>query len=223
MNFINCPKCKVEIEEDSLYCDQCGMELLVCSSCGQLGKGKRCTHCGQPLVPKKDAKKTPVTNPGTPNSTSSPTPDRNIAPDSTQPGTHDAPPTVQKNTSATSRPDETANPVISTSATLRPGANPKPEIPGHLVCRQLNLRLLVTDVIIGRSTGGYAHVFGQHGMVSGRHASISSSPSGEWQVTDLGSTNGTKVNGTFIEPNIPVIIHVGDIISFANLDFQVTP
>ena len=81
----------------------------------------------------------------------------------------------------------------------------------------------MTDVIIGRSTGGYAHVFGQHGMVSGRHASISSSPSGEWQVTDLGSTNGTKVNGTFIEPNIPVIIHVGDIISFANLDFQVTP
>lgn len=44
--MIYCPNCKEEIEPDSLYCDQCGTALLFCGSCGRVGLGKRCTHCG---------------------------------------------------------------------------------------------------------------------------------------------------------------------------------
>ena len=43
-------KCRVEIESDSYYCDQCGVELYICPQCHVFGKGKRCTQCGQPLV-----------------------------------------------------------------------------------------------------------------------------------------------------------------------------
>lgn len=44
--MIICPKCKAEIELNSLYCDQCGFELRFCSQCGKPGKGNRCTFCG---------------------------------------------------------------------------------------------------------------------------------------------------------------------------------
>jgi hypothetical protein len=48
--LVQCPKCKAEIEDDSFFCDQCGEELLICPDCNVLGKGKRCTRCGKPLV-----------------------------------------------------------------------------------------------------------------------------------------------------------------------------
>jgi len=220
MNFIKCPKCQAEIEDDSLYCDQCGMELFVCSSCGTLGKGKRCTRCGQPLVAKKDAKKSP-TSANAPMSTTPPS-----SPTSTT--------DIQKlfnNTASPTpavSPSQPVSPTSGTSSTVRPDVAPQPAAPdptppGHLVCQNPPLRLLVTDVLIGRREGGYASVFAAHGMVSGRHASLSSTPNGDWQVTDLGSTNGTKLNGMPLPPNVPTVIHVGDTLSIANLDFQVTP
>lgn len=44
--MIICPSCKEEIEDASHYCDQCGQELVYCSSCGRVGMGRRCTYCG---------------------------------------------------------------------------------------------------------------------------------------------------------------------------------
>ena len=48
--MIICPSCKEEIEEASHFCDQCGQELVYCSSCGRVGMGRRCTHCGGLMV-----------------------------------------------------------------------------------------------------------------------------------------------------------------------------
>lgn len=48
--MIYCPKCKSEIDEDSRYCDQCGVEVFYCSHCHRPGKGLRCTFCGAPMV-----------------------------------------------------------------------------------------------------------------------------------------------------------------------------
>ncbi len=48
-----CPFCKIDIEDDSFYCDQCGQEVLVCSVCSKPGKGKVCTSDGSPLVTQK--------------------------------------------------------------------------------------------------------------------------------------------------------------------------
>ena len=119
------------------------------------------------------------------------------------------------------------SPASGASATIRPGAAPQPaaqrQVPGHLVCRNPQLRLYIDDVIIGRREGGYASVFAAFGMVSGRHAQISRSSSGSWQVMDLGSTNGTRLNGQPLLPNNPVAFWVGDTISFADIDFEAVP
>jgi len=48
-----CPACHQSIEQDSLYCDQCGKEVLVCSQCGQPGTGEHCVQDGKPLVAAK--------------------------------------------------------------------------------------------------------------------------------------------------------------------------
>lgn len=48
--MIICPSCKEEIDEDSRYCDQCGKELVYCSSCGRVGMGRRCTYCGGLMI-----------------------------------------------------------------------------------------------------------------------------------------------------------------------------
>ena len=48
--MIICPTCKEEIDNDSRFCDQCGQALVYCVSCGRVGKGRRCTHCGGLMV-----------------------------------------------------------------------------------------------------------------------------------------------------------------------------
>ena len=51
--MITCANCKSEIEKDSIYCDQCGKELFVCSECGKPGKGKNCIEDGKKLISAK--------------------------------------------------------------------------------------------------------------------------------------------------------------------------
>lgn len=48
--MIICPACKEEIDNDSHFCDQCGQALLFCDRCGNVGIGRRCTHCGGLMV-----------------------------------------------------------------------------------------------------------------------------------------------------------------------------
>ena len=49
-----CAFCKEAIEDNSVYCDQCGQEVKQCPNCGKTGKGKICTTCGTPIAPKKN-------------------------------------------------------------------------------------------------------------------------------------------------------------------------
>jgi len=49
-----CPKCKLEVEDDSYFCDQCGQEILICPKCGRPGGGKMCIYDGTALVPAKE-------------------------------------------------------------------------------------------------------------------------------------------------------------------------
>ncbi len=48
---LECASCKAQLDPDSFFCDQCGVELLRCTACGRLGKQKRCMFCGKPLAP----------------------------------------------------------------------------------------------------------------------------------------------------------------------------
>lgn len=117
---------------------------------------------------------------------------------------------------------------MNTNRTMRPGATPPPPPPrqpqakpGHLVCQNPSIRLGIGDgAIIGRR-GSYAQAFAGQGYVSGNHARLQYNACGQFEVVDLGSTNGTFVNGQQLTPNMPRVVNVGDIVKFANLEFAV--
>ncbi len=49
---MKCYHCKQQIDDDSLFCDQCGEKIWICPQCHTPGKGegKRCGLCGGALV-----------------------------------------------------------------------------------------------------------------------------------------------------------------------------
>lgn len=229
-----CPKCKQLIEDDSWFCDQCGTELMVCPSCRTIKRGMTCNQCGTKLVTAKafaqngGSVKDPTTPPvgNTQNVGPSPTPNVNSNP-------IPQPPTgfVGQPMPNTGQPmPNTGQPIadMNSNRTMRPGATPPPPPPrqpqakpGHLVCQNPSIRLGIGDgAIIGRR-GSYAQAFAGQGYVSGNHARLQYNASGQFEVVDLGSTNGTFVNGQQLAPNMPRVVNVGDIVKFANLEFAV--
>lgn len=222
-----CPKCKQLIEDDSWFCDQCGTELMVCPSCRTIKRGMTCNQCGTKLVTAKafaqngGSVKDPTTPPVGNTQNVGPTPTPNVNPNPVS-----QPPTgfVGQHTPNTGQTIADMN----TDRTMRPGATPPPPPPrqpqakpGHLVCQNPSIRLGIGDgAIIGRR-GSYAQVFAGQGYVSGNHARLQYNASGQFEVVDLGSTNGTFVNGQQLAPNMPRVVNVGDIVKFANLEFAV--
>lgn len=236
-----CPKCKQLIEDDSWFCDQCGTELMVCPSCRTIKRGMTCNQCGTKLVTAKafaqngGSVKDPTTPPVGNTQNVGPTQTPNVNPNPVS-----QPPTgfVGQHTPNTGQPmPNTGQQVVppgqpiadmNTDRTMRPGATPPPPPPrqpqakpGHLVCQNPSIRLGIGDgAIIGRR-GSYAQVFAGQGYVSGNHARLQYNASGQFEVVDLGSTNGTFVNGQQLAPNMPRVVNVGDIVKFANLEFAV--
>lgn len=220
--LVNCPKCRVEIESDSYYCDQCGVELYICPQCHVFGKGKRCTQCGQPLVSAKAR------------AGDSSSKDRSVAPiPAGQPASggaaNFAPSSANQVVSpvrpSTSSVNSSASPVSPVSSepekTMRPGVSAVP-LPVRLVCSAAGIRLgLGNGAVIGRRKGDYVSAFASQGYVSGTHACLQKNASGQWEIVDLDSTNGTFVNGNRLSPNVPVVFNIGDVIRIANLDFKV--
>ncbi len=49
---MKCYHCKQQIDDDSLFCDQCGERIWLCPQCHTPGKGqgKRCGQCGSLLI-----------------------------------------------------------------------------------------------------------------------------------------------------------------------------
>lgn len=235
-----CPKCKQLIEDDSWFCDQCGTELMVCPSCRTIKRGMTCNQCGTKLVTAKafaqngGSVKDPTTPPvgNTQNVGPSPTPNVNSNP-IPQPPTgfvgQPMPNTGQHTPNTGQQVVTPGQPIadMNTDRTMRPGATPPPPPrqpqakPGHLVCQNPSIRLGIGDgAIIGRR-GSYAQAFAGQGYVSGNHARLQYNASGQFEVVDLGSTNGTFVNGQQLAPNMPRVVNVGDIVKFANLEFAV--
>ena len=77
-------------------------------------------------------------------------------------------------------------------------------------------------VVLGRSRAGASHVLTGYDKVSGTHCRVEVKGNSV-TVTDLGSTNGTKVGGQKLTPNVPVNVPHGGIIFLAdnNCAFQV--
>ncbi len=59
---------------------------------------------------------------------------------------------------------------------------------------------------------------GESGGVSRRHAILNQS-NGQWTVTDLDSTNYTRVDGNRVAPNTPTPIYDGARLQFGRIEF----
>ena len=201
-----------------MTCNQCGTKLVTAKAFAQNGGSVK-----DPTTP-------PVGN--TQNIGPSPTPNVNSNP-VPQPPTgfvgQPMPNTGQPMPNTGQPMPNTGQPIadMNTDRTMRPGATPPPPPrqpqakPGHLVCQNPSIRLGIGDgAIIGRR-GSYAQAFAGQGYVSGNHARLQYNASGQFEVVDLGSTNGTFVNGQQLAPNMPRVVNVGDIVKFANLEFAV--
>ena len=191
-----CYKCGADIDSDSLFCDQCGAEQYVCPKCHIIGKGpnKRCGMCGSPLVP--------ATGQQGNNSTQ-------------QQGA------AQPFAGATQQ-QGAAQPFAG--AAQQHGATQQQEatrMASYLVCQAEQVSIpLMNGAVIGRTAGDYANLLGKCIYISGMHARLTQNGS-VWHITDLGSRNGTKVNGVACQPNVPMAFKTGDTIKLgAFYDFR---
>lgn len=80
-------------------------------------------------------------------------------------------------------------------------------------------------VVIGTTVGGGApgldlSFYDRGGYVSRRHAQISISGN-NYVLTDLGSTNGTKLNNVALSSNMPAVLHNGDRIQLGPVVLQI--
>ncbi|MFF2013665.1 FHA domain-containing protein [Streptomyces sp. NPDC058195] len=70
-------------------------------------------------------------------------------------------------------------------------------------------------LLIGRDPGNGLRL--NHETVSRMHAELHTQPGGGWLLRDLGSTNGTCVNGRRVTGTVPV--RAGDQVSFGRMSF----
>lgn len=192
-----CYKCGADIDSDSLFCDQCGAEQYVCPKCHIIGKGpnKRCGMCGSPLVP--------ATGQQGNNSMQQQGAEQPFAGAAQQQG-------------AAQPFAGTAQPFAG--AAQQQGAT---RMASYLVCQAEQVSIpLMNGAVIGRTAGDYANLLGKCIYISGMHARLTQNGS-VWHITDLGSRNGTKVNGVACQPNVPMAFKTGDTIKLgAFYDFR---
>ena len=191
-----CYKCGADIDSDSLFCDQCGAEQYVCPKCHIIGKGpnKRCGMCGSPLVP--------ATGQQDNNSTQQQGAAQPFAGATQQQG-------AAQPFAGAAQQQGTAQ---------QQGAT---RMASYLVCQAEQVSIpLMNGAVIGRTAGDYANLLGKCIYISGMHARLTQNGS-VWHITDLGSRNGTKVNGVACQPNVPMAFKTGDTIKLgAFYDFR---
>ena len=71
--------------------------------------------------------------------------------------------------------------------------------------------------MVGRSRA--ADITLDDGTISSRHVRLDALPTGGWGVTDLGSTNGTRLNGTRL--TAPAVLAAGDELGIGGLLWRV--
>lgn len=190
--MIICPSCKEEIEDGAHYCDQCGQALLYCNSCGRVGIGRRCTHCGGMMVMAGER-----------------TPEADLAVTSVTMGV------MAQNASATF-PNAT-RPSIPNQMGL-PGVPMLILYNSSLNIRLTG----INGAVIGRRQGPYAEFFQQNMYISGVHAQLKYNADTGWCIVDKHSSNGTKLNQYPIQPDMEIPIKNGDVVTLANINLQVT-
>ena len=191
--MIVCPSCKEEIEDDSHYCDQCGQELVYCSSCGRVGMGRRCTYCGGLMISAEEMVEK-----------------RNTSGQQSNSAMTNAPFTLGGQTSL-QEPDVQSVPSRNGIPTLT------------LYNPSLDIRIVgINGAIIGRRQGPYSQMLEANMYISGVHAQLIYKSDSGWCIIDKHSSNGTKLNQRDLLPDVPMSIKSGDIVTLANVNLQVS-
>lgn len=192
-----CPVCGADIDIDSLFCDQCGAQLLICPRCGSFRKGKFCLKCGVATIPAGRI--------AAPEQKPAPLP----AADPVRPVHAPAP---------ASMPPEPVAPAGPRPTTIPPAL----QQPARITCHAMGVTLsLQPGALIGRAAGPYAAQLAAFKYISGNHARLDFDGR-RWTITDIGSRNGTAVNGMPCRVSEPVQLRPGDVIRFATVyDFNV--
>jgi len=87
----------------------------------------------------------------------------------------------------------------------------------------LDIRLVgINGAIIGRRQGPYQRQFDGNMYVSGVHAQLIYRPDSGWCIIDKHSSNGTKLNQRDLQPDVPMSVKSGDIVTLANISLQVS-
>lgn len=187
-----CYKCGADIDSDSLFCDQCGAEQYVCPKCHIIGKGPN-KRCGMCGSPL-------------------------------------VPATEQQGNNCTQQQGVAAQPFAGAAQQQQGAAQPfagaaqqqgAARTASYLICQAEQVSIpLINGAVIGRTAGDYANILGKCIYISGIHARLTQNGS-VWSITDLGSRNGTKVNGVACQPNVPMAFKAGDTIRLgAFYDFR---
>lgn len=89
-----------------------------------------------------------------------------------------------------------------------------------LKARRGGFRLVPEDgAVIGRGEGPYKDLLDACGLISRRHGQFMKRGR-SWYIMDFGSTNGTLVNDTELEPDSPVKFGPGDVIDIGTYVFD---
>lgn len=190
--MIICPTCKEEIDDDSRFCDQCGQALVYCASCGRVGKGRRCTYCGGLMMSVDELEKK-----------------KNAMQTSWGAFSHHSTDTNR----STTQNDSMRITTLGTNHSL-------PSL--TMYNGNLDIRIVGQNgAMIGRRQGPYCNFFENNMYVSGVHAQLIYTQESGWCIIDKHSSNGTKLNDHQLQPDVPMSLKTGDIVTIANISMQV--
>lgn len=97
--------------------------------------------------------------------------------------------------------------------TPKPAPEKKQEAATPMTLEGEGFKLTLKEGVFGRTTGIYPE-FSSQIYISGRHGELRYEK-GQWQIRDLGSHNGTFVNGKKLAPNGWYDLNIGDILKIA--------
>lgn len=192
--MIICPNCKEEIDDRSPFCDQCGQALRYCNRCGRVGLGRRCTNCGGLMASVEEL--AAMESQSFSSSLSLGTSPESISKISDSP----------VSSAQSMAPDSLSNIPVLTLSNL-----------------SLDIKIEgMNGAFIGRKQGPYTHFFQKNMYVSGVHAQLRYSAESGWSIADKHSSNGTRLNGRQIQPDVEMSLNDGDVVTIANVNLQVS-
>ena len=190
---MTCPntKCAADIPDDCSFCDQCGKSILKCPKCGLLAMSKFCAKDGSPMQPR--VMETLHASPTVPIASAQ------------QPASSMPPPPIEKS--------------LPITDTIRSSAPAQ----GALLLLQHagGIQLACpSDCVLGRKMGPHTAYLAAYSYISGQHGKVLLK-NGVWYYLDLGSTNGTRLNGSSCVARSEYPIKPQDILELGDQKFQV--